>query len=60
MSAVKEKGFKFLSLELSKSKKNKDDIVNATMSLEVSAKAKGVDVHTFIEGLEGVNSVEEM
>ena len=60
MSAVKERGFKFLSLELSKSKKNKDDIVNATMSLEVSAKSKGVDVHTFIEGLDGVNSVEEM
>ena len=52
MSAVKER--------LSKSKKNKDDIVNATMSLEVSAKSKGVDVHTFIEGLDGVNSVEEM
>ena len=60
MSAMKERGFKFLSLELSKSKKNKDDIVNATMSLEVSTKSKGVDVHTFIEGLEGVNSVEEM
>ena len=60
MSAMKEEGFKFLSLELSKSKKNKEEIVNATMSIEVSSKSKGIDVQKFIEGLEGVNSVEEI
>lgn len=60
MSAMKERGFRFLSLELSKSKKNKEEIVNATMSIEVSTRAKGVDVHQFIEELEGVNSVEEI
>ena len=60
MMAMKGKGFKFLSIQLSKSKKNKEDIVNATMSIEVNTKSKGVDVHQFIESLEGVNSVEEI
>ena len=33
---------------------------NATMSIEVSSKSKVIDVQKFIEGLEGVNSVEEI
>ena len=60
MLAMKKNGFKFLSIQLSKSKKNKDDIVSATMSIEVNTKSKGVDVHKIIENLEGVNSVEEI
>ena len=60
MLEMKKNGFKFLSIQLSKSKKNKDDIVSATMSIEVNTKSKGVDVHKIIENLEGVNSVEEI
>lgn len=60
MLEMKKNGFKFLSIQLSKSKKNKDDIVSATMSIEVNTKSKGVDVHNIIENLEGVNSVEEI
>jgi putative Mg2+ transporter-C (MgtC) family protein len=60
MAAVKGKGIKFLNLELSKSKKNKEDIVNATMTIEVNSKSRDVDVRAFIESLEGVNWVEEI
>lgn len=60
LKAMKDAGFKFLNMELSKSKKNKEDIVSATMSVEAGGPAKDIDVHKFIAGLEGVNIVEDV
>lgn len=60
LSEMKKAGFKFLNMELSKSKKSKDLSVSATMSVEATEIAKDFDVCKFIESLEGVNLVEEV
>ena len=59
MEAMKKKEVKFLNFELSKSKKSKNEIVNAMMTVEISTREKNFDLLQYIEEIEGVNSVEE-
>lgn len=60
VAAMHKNGLKFMSLELSKSKKNSDKIVYATMTIETDMKHRNTDVISLIEGMEGVVSVEEL
>lgn len=58
--ALKADNFKILHLDLNKSKKNKDEIVNATLMLEVNAKMRHDAVIQKISEMDGVNYAEEL
>lgn len=60
MSEMKAHGYKFIDLELGKSKKNKNETVTVNMTVEVGPKAKNKDVQEFIESMEGLLSITEV
>lgn len=60
LSAVKEKNYKIIQMELNKSKKNKDEIVNATLVLEVAEKLKHDAVIDELNQMPGVEYAEEI
>lgn len=60
IDVLKEKEYKIIQLEFNKPKKNKDEIVNATLVLEVSSKVKHQIILKNIREIEGVIHVEQL
>ncbi len=60
VAVMHKNGLKLLSLELSKSKKNIDKVIYATMTIETDVKHRNIDVIELIESVDGVVSVEEL
>lgn len=60
LNALKEKNYKIIQMELNKSKKNKDEIVNAMLVLEVGAKIRHDVIIDELNSMPGVEYAEEI
>ena len=61
MTVMKEHGYRFIDLELERTKKSKDGGMIVTMTIEAGVKAKEKEnIQAFMETLEGVLSVTEI
>ena len=60
LKTMKNAGYKFLSFEINKSKKNVDDVVTVMMVVEAEGEAKKINTISYIQEIEGVCSVEEV
>ena len=60
ISVLKENNYKIMQMELNKSKKNKEELVNATLVLEVPEKTKHGIVIDLLREIPGIEYVEEI
>ena len=60
ISVLKENNYKIMQMELNKSKKNKEELVNATLVLEVPEKTKHGMVIDLLREIPGIEYVEEI
>ena len=60
ISVLKQNNYKIVQMELNKSKKNKEELVNATLVLEVPEKTKHGIVIDLLREIPGIEYVEEI
>ena len=60
ISVLKQNNYKIVQMELNKSKKNKEELVNATLVLEVPEKTKHGMVIDLLREIPGIEYVEEI
>ena len=60
VSTMKSYNYKITQMEMGKSKKNKDDVVNATVVVETAPGTNHHEVLALIHGIDGVLFVEEL
>lgn len=60
INVLKQNNYKIVQMELNKSKKNKEELVNATLVLEVPEKTKHGIVIDLLREIPGIEYVEEI